>query len=146
MGLTFRNVDASPTGDVRTWPYEALVTALERGLVSDWKPIFSEIRRRSWGPVARNVEHYVSYTHPVGVGALFRAAINRARQTHECDDREFVARRVPDDIERSGLTSAAFATLIGTSPARLSTYANGKVTPSAAMLVRIDRMADDVSA
>jgi transcriptional regulator with XRE-family HTH domain len=42
-------------------------------------------------------------------------------------------------IESSGLTAADFAASIGTSASRLSTYANGKVIPSAAMLLRIER-------
>ena len=29
--LRFRNVDADPADDVETWPYEALVTAIDRG-------------------------------------------------------------------------------------------------------------------
>ena len=69
--LRFRNVDDSPSDDVRTWPYEGIVTA----------------------------------------------------------------------IERSGLTAAQFAEVAGTSASRLSTYATGRVTPSAAMLVRIERLA-----
>ena len=75
MALQFRNVDASPEDDVRTWPYEALVTALDRGLVQDWQPIFSEIRRSPWGPVARRVERYLSYRESDGVTALFRLAV-----------------------------------------------------------------------
>jgi len=35
-------------------------------------------------------------------------------------------------------SAAAFATQVGTSASRLSTYATGRVTPSAAMLVRIE--------
>ena len=44
-GLRFRNVDADPADDVGTWPYEALVTAIDRDLVPDWRPVFAEIRR-----------------------------------------------------------------------------------------------------
>jgi transcriptional regulator with XRE-family HTH domain len=39
------------------------------------------------------------------------------------------------------MTAGRFADLVGTSASRLSTYMSGKVTPSAAMLVRIERMA-----
>ena len=53
MPVAFRNVDASPTDDVTTWPYEALVTVIDMGLVGDWKPIFVELRRSPWGKVAR---------------------------------------------------------------------------------------------
>ncbi|MDN5748643.1 MAG: helix-turn-helix domain-containing protein [Pseudonocardia sp.] len=41
----------------------------------------------------------------------------------------------------SGRTRADFARSVGTSASRLSTYVNGSVTPSAAMLVRMRRVA-----
>lgn len=139
MPLAFRNVDASPTDDVRTWPYEALVTAIDRGLVPDWQPIFAEIRRSPWGPVARRVERYLSYREPDGVGTLFSLALARARFDADRADRDEVASRVRAAVDRSGLTNSRFADLVGTSASRLSTYVSGKVTPSAAMLVRIER-------
>ena len=80
MAVEFRNVDASPEDDVRTWPYEALVAVIDRGLVSDWKPVFAEIHRSPWGSVARRVERYLSYREPDGAGTLFALAIERARR------------------------------------------------------------------
>jgi hypothetical protein len=141
MGVKFRNVDASPTDDVRTWPYEALVAVVDRGLVSDWKPVFAEIRRSPWGSVARRVERYLSYRERDGAGALFALAIERARAQAEDADRAEVAARVRAAVERSGLTNTRFAQLVGTSASRLSTYLSGKVTPSAAMLLRMERAA-----
>lgn len=139
MPVTFRNVDASPTDDVRTWPYEALVTVVDRGLVADWEPIFSDIRRSPWGKVARRVERYLSYREPDGVSTLFGLAIERARVHTDDADRAQVAARVRRAVDSSGITNAEFARLVGTSPSRLSTYLTGKVTPSAAMLVRVER-------
>lgn len=49
-----------------------------------------------------------------------------------------MAARVRAAVDRSGLTNAQFAALVGTSASRLSTYLSGQVTPSAAMLVRIE--------
>lgn len=138
MALHFRNVDASPDDPVDTWPYEALVIAIERGLVSDWQPIFAELRRRPWGRVARRLDRYLSYTPRTGIATLFSLAIERARESAERSEREEVARRVRAAITRSGLTAAAFASTVGTSASRLSTYANGKVIPSAATLIRIE--------
>ncbi len=140
--LRFRNVDADPTDDVRTWPYEALVTAIDRGLVPDWQPIFAEIRRSPWGRVARRIERYLGYREPDGVGTLFRLAIGRARSDADGADRAVVAERVRRAVERSGLTQAQVAELVGTSASRLSTYVSGKVTPSAALLVRLERLAE----
>jgi hypothetical protein len=142
MSLTFRNVDARPDDDVITWPYEALVTAIDRGLVPDWRPIFAEMRRSPWGPTARRVERYLEYREPDGVSTLFRLAVERARSDAERAERDDVARRVRAAIGRSGLTADSFARLVGTSPSRLSTYANGRVVPSATLLVRIEATAD----
>ncbi len=138
--LRFRNVDAAPSDDVTTWPFEALATAVDRGLVGDWQPIFAEIRRAPWGTVARRVERHLGYRDPDGTSAIFRLAIDRARQNAEQDERTEVATRVRRAIERSGVTNAEFARLVGTSASRLSTYATGRVVPSAAMLVRIERV------
>lgn len=141
MPLQFRNVDASPDDDVRTWPFEALLTAIERGLVPDWQPIFVEIRRSPWGQVARRVERCLDVRPHDGASTLFRSAIDRARDDVERTDRAEVASRVRDAVERSAMTNARFAEHIGTSASRLSTYLSGKVTPSAAMLLRIERTA-----
>lgn len=141
MPLRFRNVDASPADDVRTWPFEAVVTAIDRGLVQDWQPIFAEIRRSPWGDVARRVERHLAVRGHDGVGELFRMAIDRARDDAERADREAVASRVRRAVARSGMTNARFAEHIGTSASRLSTYLSGKVMPSAALLLRIERAA-----
>ncbi len=139
MAVAFRNVDASPEDDVRTWPYEAIVTVLDRGLVADWQPIFAELRRSPWGRVARRVEQYLTYREPDGVGTLFSLAIESARQVAEAAERAEVAARIREAIGSSGLSHREFAQQVGTSASRLSTYLHGKVTPSAAMLLRIER-------
>jgi hypothetical protein len=142
MTVRFRNVDATPSDDVTTWPYEALVTVIERGLVDDWQPVFAEVRRDPWGPVARKVEHVASSTVDIAVGRLFTLAVDRARAAAESAEREAVAARVRAAIATSGLTAAEFAARVGTSASRLSTYATGKVVPSATMLYRIEGAAD----
>ena len=50
--------------------------------------------------------------------------------------------RVRSAVQRSGMTKAQFAASVGTSASRLSTYLSGKVVPSAALLMRIERTAD----
>ncbi len=141
MPLQFRNVDASPDDDVRSWPFEALVAAVDRGLVGDWQPIFAELRREPWGAVARRVERYLSYRERDATSRLFELAVDRARTDAEKHDQRAVAARVRAAIEASGLSAAQLAERVGTSASRMSTYANGKVTPSAAMLLRVERHA-----
>ena len=137
MALNFRNVNASPSDPVATWPYEALVTAIEQGLVPDWRPIFDELKVDPWGPVSRKIQRYLEYAPRDGVTVLFRLAIDRARDNAEARERSLVAARVRGAIEASGLTAGQFAERVGTSASRLSTYARGTVTPSAHMLIRI---------
>lgn len=141
--VSFRNVYASPEDDVRTWPFEALVTVIERGLVPDWKPVLDEIRHSPWGAVARRVERYLSSRAPDADDAapFFALVIEHARREIEATERSEVASRVQDAIASTGLTDADLAECVGTSASRLSTYRNGKVMPSAAMLVRIENTA-----
>lgn len=144
MTLAFRNVDV-PEGDVESWPYEAIVTAIERGTVSDWAVLGLAISSSPWGEVARQVEEYLTYADEPGVGALLRRRIERARTEREESERDEVAARVRELVLRSGLTREGFARRIGTSRPRLSTYCSGKVTPSATLLLRMSRVAPDIS-
>lgn len=140
MTVPFRNVDVPAGAPPESWPYEAIVTTIERGLIGDWAVLTRAIRREPWGPVARRVEEHLSREHPPGVGPLLERAISAARGEAEAADRAEVAREVDDLVRRSGLTSREFAERIGTSASRLSTYRSGKVTPSAALLVRMRRV------
>lgn len=137
MTLTFRNVDASPEDPVESWPTEAVLTALERGGLSDWRRIAGAIRVDPWGPVARRVEAALAASHPYGVAELMQDAIDSARAAAERRERQAVAREIAGAVHRSRLSRAEFALRIGTSASRLSTYVTGTVTPSAALMVRI---------
>ncbi len=140
MTVSFRNVDVRPDAPVDAWPYEALVTVLERGLVGDWQPVFRALRAEPWGPVARRVERYLADTDDPALRALFGMLLECARAEQERSEREEVAVRVRRAIEASGSTLTEFASRAGTSRSRLSTYAAGRVTPSASMLLRIERL------
>lgn len=135
--LAFRNVDASPTDPVSEWPQEAMQTALERGGLSHWRRLAAEIGVEPWGPVARRVEEILTYSRPYGVAAAMERVIARAREAAEHAERQAVAAEVDALVHASGVSRAEFASMIGTSASRLSTYATGKVTPSAALLVRM---------
>jgi DNA-binding transcriptional regulator YiaG len=63
--------------------------------------------------------------------------IERAREEAEKSEREAVANEIDGLVRESGLSRTEFASRIGTSASRLSTYVTGKVTPSAALLVRM---------
>lgn len=137
MSVRFRNVDVDRAAPIEQWPYEALVTMIERGTVSDWVELSRAIAEDPWGPVARQVEEFLAYERPYGVAPLLERAIRRARARAEQRERQVVAAEVDDLVRRAGLTTTELATRIGTSGSRLSTYRSGTVMPSAALLVRL---------
>jgi DNA-binding transcriptional regulator YiaG len=139
--LAFRNVDASPDDPVSEWPLEAIQTALERGGLEHWRRLGEAIRAEPWGAVARRVEEILTYSRPYGVAEVMERSIARAREAAESSERRAVAAEVDALVQASGLSRTEFASRVGTSASRLSTYATGKVTPSAALLVRMRRVA-----
>jgi DNA-binding transcriptional regulator YiaG len=139
--LAFRNVDVSPTDPVSAWPSEGIQTALERGGLADWRRLAAAIQAEPWGPITRRVEEVLTYSCPYGVAAAFERAIAQSRAAAEAAEREAVAVEIRGLVDRSGLSRADFASRVGTSASRLSTYVNGKVTPSAALLLRMRHVA-----
>lgn len=139
--LEFRNVDASPADPVSEWPQEAVQTALERGGLNDWRRLAAAIHAEPWGPVARRVEEVLTYSRPYGVATAFERAIGQSRADAETAERKAVAAEIRELLAQTNLSQAEFASRLGTSASRLSTYASGKVTPSAALLLRMRRVA-----
>lgn len=103
--LVFRNVDADPSDPVETWPYEALVTAVERGTIGDWVRITAAIDREPWGEVARQIEEHLGYAAPRGVGPLLARAVARARLDAETQERAEVAAEVSSAHRRRRIFS-----------------------------------------
>ena len=140
-----RHVDVDAAAPLVSWPFEALVAVLERGSIWDWAILTTEIGRDPWGPVARQVEEYTRAEKILGLGPLLNRAIARARRRAEEVERAAVATRVSELVHESGLSTAEFAERIGTSRTRLSTYRHGRVTPSAALMYRMERVAANAS-
>ncbi|MGH3262935.1 MAG: helix-turn-helix domain-containing protein [Trebonia sp.] len=134
--LRFRNVDARADDPVQTWPVEALITAVERGSLRHWSRIASAVESDPWGPLARALEQALDCAQPYGVEPGMRRLLDRARRARAAAERQTVAAELRKLIDGSGLTAAEFASRLGTSASRLSTYLSGTVTPSAALLVR----------
>lgn len=138
-GLRFRNIDASPSDPVETWPFEGILAAIERGTLPDWRRLAAAITADPWGEVAHQVTEAVRLSKPYGTAKLMESVIQEARRWAAEAERSQVAAHVRSLVEASGLSSREFARHIGTSPSRLSTYMSGKVTPSAALMLRMRR-------
>ena len=139
--LRFRNLAASSDDPVETWPFEEILAAVERGTLPDWRRLAKVIRADPWGPVAQQVLEAVHLARPYGTAQLLEGVVERARKRAADSERAEVAAEVRRLVSESGLSQREFAARIGTSRSRLSTYASGKVTPSATLLVRMGRVA-----
>lgn len=142
--LKFRNIDASPGDPVDTWPFEGILAAVERGTLPDWRRLAKAINADPWGPLAQQVLEAIRFSHPYGTAELLEGVVARARNLAADSEREEVASEVGELVKRSGLSRQEFAERIGTSRTRLSTYVSGKVVPSAALMVRMRRVAINV--
>jgi DNA-binding transcriptional regulator YiaG len=139
--LKFRNISASPADPVETWPFEGILAAVERGTLPDWRRLAAVIRADPWGPVAQQVLEAINLSHPYGTVELLGGVISQARELAADSERQDVAAEVRELVGRSRLSTQDFAERMGTSRSRLSTYMSGKVVPSAALMVRMRRVA-----
>jgi DNA-binding transcriptional regulator YiaG len=138
--LKFRNITASVDDPVETWPFEGILAAVERGTLPEWRRLAAAIRADPWGPVAQQVLEAVGLSRPYGTTELLTTVVERARQDAADTERELVAAEIRDLVTRSGLSRQDYALRLGTSRPRLSTYMSGKVTPSAALMLRMRRV------
>ena len=139
--LRFRNITVGPDDPVECWGVEGILAAIDRGSLSHWRRIADAVRADPWGPAAADLEQAVTIVEDVGVAATLSRALAHARAANEADAREEVRRRLNALVKDSGLTAAQFAQRLGTSASRMSTYLTGKVVPSAALLVRAEKIA-----
>lgn len=137
MALAFRNIDVCPSEPVAQWGVEGILAAIDRGHLEHWRRIARAVRADPHGQVASDLTAALRVASSTGTAAALRRVLDAARRTEP----ERIARRVRDAIHRSGMSAGAFAGQVGTSASRLSTYATGKVVPSAVTMDRIERAA-----
>ena len=90
--LKFRNITASVDDPVETWPFEGILTAVERGTLPDWRRLAAAIRDDPWGPVAQQVLEALEMSRPYGTSELLTTVIGRARQDAADAEREQIGR------------------------------------------------------
>jgi len=102
--LKFRNITASVDDPVETWPFEGILTAVERGALPDWRRLAVAVRADPWGSVAQQVLEAVEMSHPYGTTELLTAVIERARADAAHAEREQVAGEIRALVTQSGLS------------------------------------------
>lgn len=136
MPLRFRNLDVSPSDPVERWGVEGILTAIDRGKLSDWRRVMRAVRDDPWGPVAQDLEEALGLAEDRGAVGAIGAALKQVRDERAGREREYAAAELRAIRERTGLPQGEFARRLGTSRTRVNTYLTGKVTPSAAFMVR----------
>lgn len=132
--------DAEPTTEAAEWTETTIAEAIDHGGLGSWRSIMAVIGDDPWCPVAQRLNAALANASDKGASTALREALLSVRHSVELDEQADVAQRVTDYIAATGMTQRAFAARVGTSPSRLSTYANGSVTPSAAMMLRIAKV------
>ncbi|WP_217428638.1 helix-turn-helix domain-containing protein [Microlunatus speluncae] len=137
----FRNLEVHPDDPVEHWGVEGILAAIDRGGMHLWRRIADAVAADPQGEVAADLEQALTGAESRSSAAVLRLVLDAARETSE----QRVARRVREAVGSTTLSQAEFAGRLGTSASRLSTYATGRVVPSAVMLDRIERLAQDLA-
>lgn len=134
------------TAEHPEWTPETIATAIDEGDLDSWRSILNAIGGDPWSPVAQHLNQALTQAKDKGAATALRQALSAIRTRVEREEHQDIASRVTEYVANAGITQRAFAARIGTSPSRLSTYANGSVTPSAAMMLRIAKSSVRLSA
>jgi DNA-binding transcriptional regulator YiaG/DNA-binding transcriptional ArsR family regulator len=120
---------------------EQLMDLIHHGNARRWRAALLPLIESPWGPYGEHVVRLAKDAGHDAIAELLQDCRKVFRTRQEQRERDAIAREIRRLVAISGLTQRQFAAQIGTSPSRLSTYVNGRVIPSAAMLLRIRRVA-----
>lgn len=127
---------------VELWPTSAIRSALEAGDIGTWKRIAVALSRDPYGRTARQVEEALDRSHPYGITRALAEVLGRARAHLDANERAEAARHVQLLMDRSQLGPREFASRIGVHFEELAEYLEAKVSPSAALMIRMRRLSD----
>lgn len=136
--LLFADValDAAAPTDL-TSVRSALVALSHGGSVVEGREALGMLATEPWGPLADELTDQAAAADRDAIATL----LAWCREWRADQDRRVVGRQIQRLIALSGVTQRQFAARIGTSPSRLSSYVTGAVTPSATLLLRMQRSA-----
>lgn len=127
---------------VEFWPTAAIRAALETDDLAVWQRIVAAIKRDPFGRTARQVEEVLQTARPYGVSKALAEVLTRTREHLEANEREEVARHIRALLERSGLAQQEFASRIGVPNNDFAAFLTGQTSPSASLMVRMQRLAE----
>lgn len=139
QNLVFEDIDPERATAEPITSVAQLHALLDRGSVIEWRRQLGAIAASPWGPYADQLLEIGRASDRPSALAAIASSIEQCQEWCRDRERDQVAREIRHLVAVSGSSQREFASRIGTSPSRLSTYVRGTVTPSAAMLLRIQR-------
>ncbi|GAA3802067.1 hypothetical protein [Nocardioides panacisoli] len=118
---------------------EELLDIAENGTIGEWRHLVGLASESAWSPYAVRVADLAREAGFEHAAAMIAALLDLCREQQREAERDTVAREIGRLVALSGVPEPEFAAWMGTTPERLSTYASGTVTPSAAVMLRISR-------
>ena len=142
--LLLAGVDGSRPGPMPTSAVDLQRVVEKRG-ADIWRRMLANVAVNPWGPGVAQLADLARTAGLPGAADAIEGCAKVYRKRIEEAERLEVAREIRRLVSISGCTQRQFAKYLGTSPSRLSTYVNGLVTPSAAMMYRINRLATELA-
>ncbi len=142
LTIDFRNIEVDTTLPVDDWPFEAILTIIERGRIDDWRILARAIWEHPWGATTRAVQTIIDWNENYGADALFRTTIERARHAFRDRHRARDGQRLRDLRCRAGLSLRELSERAGITAALLSNYETGSVSPTLDAVARICHATD----
>ena len=109
------------------------------GTVTEWRHLMALATESAWSPYAVRLAELAQDAGHQHAASVIAALIDLCREQQQEAERATVAREIGRLVALSGVPEGEFAAWMGTTASRLSTYASGTVTPSAAVMLRISR-------
>ncbi len=106
-----------------------------------WRLLLAPLLTAPWSGRADQLQREVAASGDAWLARLLEGCSVVIRDLQAEWDRQAIAREIRRLVASSGVTQRDFSALVGTSQSRFSTYINGRVTPSATMMLRISRTA-----
>ena len=139
--LVTADVDPDAPGPELT-TVEDVLSCADHGGITAWRSQVAIVAANPWAPYPAELHQLLVDGGRPSWPTSSRGVIKYYRTPSEQHDRQLVAREIRRLVAVSGLSQRQFAALCGTSAPRISTYVNGLVTPSAAMMVRFTRVSE----
>ena len=109
--------------------------------LAGWRELLAPLAHTAWSDYADDLSARVADLADDWLSDLVAGCLGILRDQQADNERRMIAQRIRELVEGAGVTQGEFAEMVGTSRSRFSTYVNGRVTPSATMMLRITRTA-----